>query len=268
VNMVSCGAFVAVLLFLGVYLPGRLGRRLGAYPKRPARPVIVTVPPESAPTYGRRVPALTLTEEREEASKEPRARIFHGYHFVVGLMQGITRALMKPKPSQTLREFANETSGIFGPAARHFIELTRIVERLIYSQYRPAEEDVKRSHQLSHNVLAESEPEVTAKPLFEQQRSGEGTVAQFERNDLSVVGEARTFEFGGKVLTTSPWRQLSTWLWILLILVVAYYACILLFILPLLVASLALCLPLVIVGNSSKRGTKAMTKEESKDESA
>ncbi|MFC1943736.1 DUF4129 domain-containing protein, partial [Chloroflexota bacterium] len=267
VNIVGCGVFFAVVLFLAIYLPGRLRRRLEASPKRPARPVIVTAPPEPAPTYGQSVTVLTLTEEREEGSKEPRARIFHGYHLVIGLMQGISRAFLKSKPQQTLREFANEASGIFGPAARHFVELTRIVERLIYSRYSPVDEDAERASELSRRVWEESEPKVTTQPLFASQLRREGTVAQFESNDLSVVGEARTFEFGGGVLKTGSWRQLSTWLWVLLILAAAYYACILLFLLPLLVASLAVCLPLVIVDNSSKRGTKAMTKEESKDES-
>jgi hypothetical protein len=233
VNVVNCGAFVAVILFLGIYLPGRLRRRLGAYPRRTARPAIAAALPESVPTYSERVTALTLTEDSDETSKEPRNRILYWYRLVVRLLQGITKALLGPQ--QTLREFAKESSDVLGPAAKYFIELTKTVERLLYSQYRPTESDVAKSKQLSRSIEEETKLRVTTQPLLARQVRGEGTGDQFEPNEVSVVGGARAFDFGGRVSTTSPWRQPSTWLWVLLILAVAYYACLLLFLLPLLV---------------------------------
>jgi hypothetical protein len=139
-------------------------------------------------------------------------------------------------PQQTLREFAKESSRVLGPVAKYFIELTKIVERLLYSQYRATVEDVENSRQLSHKIEGEVKLRVTTQPLLARQLRREGTGTQFEPDDISGVSTAMAFDSGGKVLATSPWRQLSTWLWVLLILAVAYFAFILLFLLPLLVA--------------------------------
>ena len=207
VNVVNCGAFVAILLFLGIYLPGRLRRRLGAYPGRTVRPAIATAQPEPAPAFSGKVPVLTAAEESDEASREPRDRIFHWYRSVVRFLRGMTRAWLGPQ--QTLREFAQESSRMLGPAAKYFIELTKMVERLLYSQYRPTEKDVENSSQLFHRLEGETKLRVTTQPLLARQFSGE------------VAGE------------------LSTWLWIVMMLALTYYACILLFVLPLLVVSLA-----------------------------
>ncbi|MFC2071592.1 DUF4129 domain-containing protein [Chloroflexota bacterium] len=264
VNVVNCGGILAILIFFGIYLPGRLGGRLGVYPRRRVIPVEVIARPQIVPTYSDSTIVPSLTEGEGQGRGEPRNRIFYRYRLVVRLVQRITRALLAPH--QTLREFAYEGSRVLGPAAKYFIELTEMVERLLYSQYSPTEGDVGKSKQLSGDIEKEPKSEVTMQSLLPRQLRGEGTVAQFEPNELSVVGGARAFELGGRVSTTSTWRQLSTWLWVLLILAVAYYACILLFVLPLLLASLAYCLPLVIVDDSNERGIKAMTKEELKGE--
>jgi len=216
-------------------------------------------PSEPAPEYSQSITALASTGESDEGSGEPRNRIFHGYRLVVGLIQGITEALLKPQ--QTLREFANESGRILGPAAKYFIELTRIVERLLYSEYRPAEEDVEKSEQLSRKMWEESEPEVTTQPLLPWHLRGEGMGTRFAPNELSFVRRASGFGSGATVLMTGSWRQLSTWLWVVLIVAVVYYACILLFLVPLLVLSLAYCLPLVIADEVGGRGTQVVTKE-------
>ena len=264
VNVVNGGAFIAILLFLGIYLPRRLKRRLGAYTRRRVRPEMPTAPPELAPAYSERVTAITVTEESKGIVGEPRDRIFYWYRLVAKLLQGITKTLLKPQ--QTLREFAEESSRVLEPAAKYFIALTKMVEKLLYSQYSPKEADVDNSKQLSYKIEEETKLRATTQLLLTRQLHGEVTKAQFESNEIAIVGGAKAFELGSRVLTNSSWRQLATWLWVVLILTVAWYACILLFLLPLLVASLAYCLPLVMVDDSSKGGTKAMTKEESKGE--
>ena len=184
-----------------------------------ARPTAITVPSEPAPTYSERATVPGSTEEADEASTEPRNRIFSWYRLAVRVVQGITKALLKPQ--QTLREFAEESGKILGPAARYFIELTRVVERLLYSQYKPTEKDVEMSRELSDKIEAASKLRATTEALL-----GEGT------------GGAREFEFGDRAAKSGPWRQPDTWLWVMLILAVAYYACLLLFVLPLI-----LCCP-------------------------
>ncbi len=153
VNVINCIGIIAILIFLGIYLPDRLRRRLGAYPRRRATPVTVVAPLELAPRYSERLTVLTSTKESEEGNGEPRNRILYWYRLAVRLLQGITRALLKPQ--QTLREFARESGRALGPAAKYFIELTKMVERLLYSQYRPTEEDVGKSQQLSHTIEEE-----------------------------------------------------------------------------------------------------------------
>ncbi|MFC1904338.1 DUF4129 domain-containing protein [Chloroflexota bacterium] len=222
VNVVNCSALVAILLFLGIYLPSRL-RRWGAYRRRTTRPAIAAAPSEPAPEpeYNGRITALTSTEDGDEASGDPRDRIFYWYRLAARLLGRITEALLQPQ--QTLREFAEESTRVLGTAAKYFVELTAIIERLLYSQYRPIKKDVEDSMELSNKVQGEAKLRVATEPLLAHQSSETG------------IGGARVLPFGIRVDVTSPWRQLSTWFFVLLILGVAYYACILLFLLPLLI---------------------------------
>ncbi len=89
----------------------------------------------------------TNTSEDETDNGEPRHRIFYWYRWVVRLIMRVARVLMPPQ--QTLREFAYENSKALGSGAKHFIELTKTVERLLYSQYQPTEEDVRKTQKLS-----------------------------------------------------------------------------------------------------------------------
>ncbi len=149
INTVNCGGILILLVFLGIYLPGRLRRRIGAYSLRRARPA-VAAQPEPTPVYSESVLTPALPEEGIETSKEPRNRIFSWYRLVVRLIQGITKVLLKPQ--QTLREFSGETNQSLGPLAKYFTELTKTVERLLYSPYRPTKRDAERSKELSHNI--------------------------------------------------------------------------------------------------------------------
>ena len=153
VNIVSCGILFVMLVFLVIYLPGRLRERLGAYSRRRMRPEEVITRPELAPAYSDSVIIAAQAQEGGQDSGEPRNRIFYWYRLVVRLILGISKAVSKPQ--QTLREFAGESSRVLGPAARYFIELTKMVERSLYSAYRPTEEDVGKSRKLSHTIEEE-----------------------------------------------------------------------------------------------------------------
>ena len=152
-NMVNCGGILILLAFLAIFLPGRLRGRLRMYSWRRARPAIAIAQSESAPAYSEAVLVPALTEGSGETDGEPQNRIFYWYRLVLRLVQRMSRALLRPQ--QTLREFAKESSRVLGPAAKYFIELTRMVEKLLYSQYRPTEGDVEKSKQLSHTIEEE-----------------------------------------------------------------------------------------------------------------
>lgn len=152
-NMINCGGILILLVFLAIFLPGRLRGRLRMYSWRRARPAIAIAQPEPAPVYSETVLVPALPEESGETDGEPRNRIFYWYRLVLRLVQRMSRALLRPQ--QTLREFARESSQVLGPAAKYFIELTRMAEKLLYSQYRPSEGDVEKSKQLSHTIEEE-----------------------------------------------------------------------------------------------------------------
>jgi len=149
VNFVNCIIFIIILVLLGIFLPSRLKRRLGVYSTEKIQPVISTSIPDTAPTYSQTI-AITLPELDNEAGGEPRNRVFYWYRRVVRLLAGMTKVILGPQ--QTLREFAKENSKILGPAAKYFIELTNIVERSLYSQYKPTEEDTAKSRKLSRSI--------------------------------------------------------------------------------------------------------------------
>lgn len=94
--------------------------------------------------------ALVPVAEEDESSQAPEIRILGWYRIVARLLQRITQVLLKPQ--QTLREFASECSGVLGTAAGYFTELTRIVEKVLYSKHKPTQEDAERSRHLSDTI--------------------------------------------------------------------------------------------------------------------
>jgi len=157
VNLINCSGTLIILVFLGIYLPGILRKRFGVYPTkrvRTMRPKALTKP---SPVYSNILSAtdstdvgLSNSEKSSKENREPRTAIFSLYRPVIRLVQKITKTLLRP--GQTLREFAKENGRVLGPSAGYFIELTSMVERLLYSPYRPTEEDAEKSRQLSNNV--------------------------------------------------------------------------------------------------------------------
>jgi len=263
VNWVNSGGFITILLFLGVYLLGRLRRRLGIYTRSRMKSEILLTPPELAPVYTDRVTALTVIEESKEITGEPRARILQWYRLVVRLLQETTRVLLGPQ--QTLREFANEIGRIVGPMNKYLSEFTRLVERLLYSQYKSTEEDVENSKRLSNEIVNDTKLQVSTQSLISVNTNGEGTEVELFKG-ITASSEAGEFSLGDRGTIKNIWRNTSILLWVLLIMSIIYYACMLLFILPLLAVSVALCFPVLVVDDSKTAVTKAAAKEEPTDE--
>jgi hypothetical protein len=193
------------------------------------RPAPIAVPAAPQPS-----PALVVRQShpsqpmllKVEAHGGLRATLIALYRGVLRLVQGLTAVILGP--SYTLREYVLECAPKLGILAGYFQDFTMIVERLLYSQYTPSEKDIKYSRQLADKIEeAAKKPKVTTtESLLAHQIPGEDK------------DEARAFELTGRVPSVNPWRQSTTWLWVLLIVAVAYFACILLFLLPLVVASL------------------------------
>ncbi len=147
VNVISCGVLLILLAVFGIYLPRRSGFRTRAYSWRIERTPAAATRPEPALIHGTSVLPLAVLEDSPETDGEPRNRVLHWYRLMVRLVQRITEAVLSPQ--QTLREFSRESSRVLGPAANYFYDLTRMVERLLYSRYRATERDVEKSKQLS-----------------------------------------------------------------------------------------------------------------------
>ncbi|MFC1948722.1 DUF4129 domain-containing protein [Chloroflexota bacterium] len=146
INIISCGGFLAIIVCLGIFLPRQL-RRFRTYPARAEVTEREITALKPAVIYSRR---LTQPISSDKISREPLHRILYWYHLVVRLLQRVTTALSGPQ--HTLRELAYQSSGVLGSAAKYFIELTRIVERLLYSEHKPTDEDADSSEQLSRNI--------------------------------------------------------------------------------------------------------------------
>ena len=84
---------------------------------------------------------------------EPRSQIVGWYRRVVKLLLQFFNLAISP--SQTPREFLREVSPRLGPAAGFFEELTRLVERAIYSPRKPTGEEAQRDEEISRQVERE-----------------------------------------------------------------------------------------------------------------
>jgi len=149
INVVNVGILVVLLAVMGVYLPGRLKGRFGAFGRGAPGSVIRSPQPVLTPLYSTEVEPLVPGAE-EESSQVLESRILGWYRIVDRLLRRITQVLQKPQ--QTLREYASEYGGALGPAAGYFTELTRIVEKVLYSRHKPTQEDAERSRHLSNTI--------------------------------------------------------------------------------------------------------------------
>lgn len=155
INWVNCGIILLALVALGLFLPGVLRRRLGIRLRVPASPLTAAPPPVAAGRGASAAPVvpgpsiLTVTEPAETGG-DARRRIFGWYRRLARLVLRLGGSLLRPQ--QTLREFAGEQGKVLGPAARYFLGLTGVVERLFYGRGEPDKEDVLRSRLMSENV--------------------------------------------------------------------------------------------------------------------
>jgi len=133
-----------LLLLALVSLP--LRRKAGSWKirlprKKPAADLASSATP-AAPVYQR--------EEASASAATPRQEILRRYRGILLMLQKVTGTLIPAQ--QTLREFARGISRTLGPAARYLLDLTALVERLLYSSYQPDEDDSLRSAEFQDNI--------------------------------------------------------------------------------------------------------------------
>ncbi|MDP2920196.1 MAG: DUF4129 domain-containing protein, partial [Dehalococcoidia bacterium] len=152
VNYVTSSLFLVLLTVL-VFVSRRIKVRIPAYLKRQPRPV--RKPPEVGPepvyTTTAVIPA-ELVDAAEEIA-EPRGRIIGFYIALLKLAQKVARFVVRP--NQTLRELARDLQKSLGPVGEYFMELTRLVEKLLYSSHTASDEDIQKSEQISRRIRGE-----------------------------------------------------------------------------------------------------------------
>ncbi|HAZ31928.1 MAG TPA: hypothetical protein DCY61_04445 [Dehalococcoidia bacterium] len=142
VNWVNSGGILLGLLALGI-LAQRRARRFALPRHKEERSLL---PPRPVEQPG---PAAIASADALPAG-EPGSRMVGWYRRVVKLLLQVFHLVFGP--SQTLREFLREVSPRLGPAAGFFEELTRLVERAIYSPRKPTDEEAQRGEEISRQV--------------------------------------------------------------------------------------------------------------------
>ena len=150
VNWVNSGGIVLGLLALGILAQSR-ARRFALPRRRKDGQSRLQTPDFRLQTPDPRLqtPDFRLSADALPAG-EPGSRIVGWYRRVVRLLLQVFHLVFSP--SQTLREFHREVSPQLGPAAGFFEELTRLVERALYSPRKPTEEEAGRGEEISRQV--------------------------------------------------------------------------------------------------------------------
>ncbi|MCL0078949.1 DUF4129 domain-containing protein, partial [Dehalococcoidia bacterium] len=150
VNWVNSGGILLGLLALGI-LVQRRARRFELPRRRKDGQSRLQTPDSRLQTPDSRLqaPDFRLSADALPAG-EPGSRIVGWYRRVVRLLLQVFHLVFSP--SQTLREFLREVSPRLGPAAGFFEELTRLVERALYSPRKPTDEEAQRGEEISRQV--------------------------------------------------------------------------------------------------------------------
>lgn len=237
VNILNSAIVIALLVAASLFLPGNIRKKLTSIARRRSRLAGPPAVPEPlpAPVYNNAAVQPAPAENRV-IHLEPRERILNWYRSVIRLLQRLTNIFIKP--NQTLREFAEENSRMLGPAARYFMDFTRMIERLLYSRYTPTPNDVSSGEQF-YDTLSSSSVIIPAEPV-----PALDGASPSGRDGMTASGQTGS---NGHLLVIN-----SKWVLILLVLAIIYFACIFLLLLPLLGVSLALFLPMITVEKPSE----------------
>ncbi|MDD5288568.1 MAG: DUF4129 domain-containing protein [Dehalococcoidales bacterium] len=150
VNIVNCAVFLFLVIFFGVVASRKIKMRISFLKRQRERVLPLPSQPVSEPEYSQTtaVPA-ELVGAIDERS-EPRNNIIFWYVAALRLAQKAAKTVIKSQ--QTLREFAAEIKEKFGPIGDYFMELTRMVEKLLYSKHIATNEDIDKSRLLSRKI--------------------------------------------------------------------------------------------------------------------
>lgn len=151
INLVNSTILILlIILFRKAYIPGGFRRKFLWGGHQRIKPVLAIAPVEPIPVYSISQLDTVRTRENQEPEGGPREIILYFYKLLLRVIQELAKIILSPH--HTLREFAQGNSKILGPLSTYFLELTKMVEKLLYSKYIPSEADMRDFKQLSGNV--------------------------------------------------------------------------------------------------------------------
>ena len=152
INIANLGIILAVLIIITVILRLNIRKRSRFYSK----PIFGNI--EDSPP----VPISLIKSGTDKDTiilwkKQPKDGIFinivEWYARTLKLIEKITAAILKPH--QTLREYAEENSPKLGLLNKLFLDFTLFVEKILYSDHKPTEEDAAVSRRFSDSIRNE-----------------------------------------------------------------------------------------------------------------
>jgi len=149
INLVNCGIILVTLAALSLFLRSKLRKHSNIHSKIPTG-LIEGAPLVPVAVFETKVDTNTVIIKNTRDNDDLFTSIINWYIRALKLVQGITLAMLKPQ--QTLREYAAESNHKLGLIGKVFFEFTYLIERLIYSSYKPTHEDLEKSRQLSHAI--------------------------------------------------------------------------------------------------------------------
>jgi hypothetical protein len=153
INYVALLLILIVLAALAVYLPRRFKKWFVVQPGKASRlPGLVL--PAPLPAYQVKTGIAPKPLEGPEKPEEGVNTVFYWYGVTLQLVQNLTKKLVAPH--QTLREYGQEASNKLGPAGKHFLELTYLIERRLYGIRKPDAADVQQSKDLALEIQKEA----------------------------------------------------------------------------------------------------------------
>jgi hypothetical protein len=152
-NYVALLLILIVLAAFAVYLPRRFKKWFVVQPGKHVR-VPGLVPQSPLSTHQVKTGISPKPPESSEKPEEGANSIFYWYRVALQLVQVVTKKLLAPH--QTLREYGQEASNKLGPAGKHFLELTYLIERRLYGIRQPDATDVQQSKDLALEIQKEA----------------------------------------------------------------------------------------------------------------
>lgn len=151
VNIANTGFIILLIVFFRkVSIPGGFRRKLIWRRRKKMKPQLAAAAVEPVPSYSIKQVDIAQAKKIKAPEGGPREIILYFYRLLLKLLQGIANKILKPH--YTLREYAYENIKILGPFSTYFLELTKFVEKLLYSRYSPDEKDMLNFKRLSGEI--------------------------------------------------------------------------------------------------------------------